>query len=118
MAIVGKKTTAKKKTDSPAPAKSLGLIAEKNLLYPLVTEKTSNLESQTQYVFLVPQNSNKTEIKKAIKEMYGYTPIRINIMITQGKHKRFGARSGKRSDYKKAIITMKKSEKLNIHAGL
>jgi large subunit ribosomal protein L23 len=89
-------------------------IAHKVLLSPVVSEKTTRQEEKNTYTFLVAMNTNKIEIKKAIKEVYGVIPSSVRIIITDGKT----TRTGRRSDYKKAVITTNKNQKLSIHEGV
>jgi len=92
--------------------------AYKVLLHPVLSEKSTREEQLGKYTFLVDMNSNKIEVKKAIKSLYGVWPKSVNISITEGKKKRFGRIFGRRKSYKKAIVTVKKGDKLDVHAGL
>ncbi|MDI6717507.1 MAG: 50S ribosomal protein L23 [Patescibacteria group bacterium] len=82
---------------------------------PWITEKSHKMTAENRYVFIVDKNANKSEVKKTIKSLYKVDPISINIIITKGKEKKFrGIASGKSSIYKKAIITLKKGQKIDI----
>jgi len=88
------------------------------LIKPLITEKGANLSSENKYVFEVAPEANKIEIKKAIKNVYGIEPININIINIPGKEVRFGRTKGRTKDRKKAIVTLKKGEKIEVYEGV
>jgi len=92
--------------------------AYKILIKPLVTEKVSNLGALNKYVFAVAGDANKIEIAKAIKEIYGIKPTSVNVIKMLGKKARYGKISGKRKDWKKAIITLPKGESIKIYEGV
>ena len=112
------KTSAKQETTIKKSAVSVKGPAHKVILKPLVSEKATGAEMLGQYTFLVNKNSNKTEIKKAVKQVYGVLPTQVSVMNFEGKRTRFGAYFGKRSDFKKAIITLAKGHSINIHEGV
>lgn len=77
------------------------------LLAPHVSEKTSNAaEKNNQHVFRVIRKAKKEEIKKAVEKMFEVKVAAVNTINMNGKRKRFGQRQGKRSDWKKAIVTL------------
>jgi len=84
------------------------------LIKPLVTEKTTKGEEENKYVFEVAKSANKIEIKKAIFKLYGFKPTKVNIVKTKGKNVRYGKTQGTMKGIKKAIITLKKEEKIDI----
>ena len=92
--------------------------AYKIVMKPLVTEKVSGLGALNKYVFAVASDANKIEIAKAIKEIYGIKPLGVNIIKILGKQTRYGKISGKRKDWKKAIITLPKGETIKIYEGV
>ena len=86
---------------------------------PLFTEKGSNLkESENKVVVEVSRNANKIDIKKSIEEIFKVKVEKISTINTHGKWKRYGKSIGKRPDRKKAIITLKKGEKLDFIEGM
>ena len=93
-------------------------LAYKILIKPLITEKATNLVSLNKYAFKVANNANKVEIKKAIKALYGFEPVSINIITARGKRVTYGRIRGKKSNWKKAIITLKAGDKLEIYEGV
>ena len=74
---------------------------------PVITEQSMADVADKKYVFFVAINSNKTEIKAAVEEIFGVKVAKVNTIRMQGKVKRTGAYpAGKRAAYKKAIITL------------
>ena len=73
---------------------------------PVITEKTMNDMAQNKYTFIVDINSNKSQIKRAVEEVFGVKVANVQTLRTMGKTKRMGVHVGKRADYKKAIITL------------
>jgi len=93
--------------------------AHQILIRPLLTEKMTTLkEKQNKICFLVNPKSNKIEIKRAAEEVLKVKIDSVNIINTQGKRKSLGRYEGKRSDLKKAILTLKKGEKLELFEGV
>ncbi|MEK9154907.1 MAG: 50S ribosomal protein L23 [Patescibacteria group bacterium] len=81
---------------------------------PWITEKAGDLVNLRKYNFLVDKNANKPEIKKAIELLYKTKVDSVNIICAKGKLKRLGKNVGKTSDYKKAIVTLKEGQKIDI----
>ncbi len=114
-----KKTTTKKetKTDDKVTGKSRAQ-AYRILVRPLVSEKATMNEMQGKYTFVVDVNATKDEIKKAVETVYGVRPVSVRTALFEGKRKRFGMIRGKRSDWKKAIVSLPKGRTINIHEGV
>lgn len=74
---------------------------------PVITEKTMTAMAENKYTFIVHINSNKSQIKRAVEEVFGVKVASVQTIRTMGKTKRMGVHVGKRADYKKAIITLK-----------
>jgi len=98
--------------------KKLKKIINNVLVRALVTEKSAIKQSENKYSFIVVNNANKAVIRKAVEEVYGIKPIRVNVINVQGKAMRFGKHSGKRSDFKKAIVSLPKGKTIVIHEGV
>lgn len=113
-----KKSKDKKKDNKEEHGKHDHGQAYKNLIRPIITEKVSFLGMYNQYVFEVDPKSNKVEIKKAIEKLYGVKPIKINIINMQGKNVRYGRKMGKLKSWKKAIITLKQEDKIDVYEGV
>ena len=77
------------------------------IIRPVITEQSMEAVADKKYVFMVAVDSNKTEIKAAIEEIFGVKVAKVNTLRQQGKVKRTGAYpAGRRAAYKKAIITL------------
>ena len=86
---------------------------------PLFTEKGSNLkETENKILIEVSRDANKIDIKRAIEEIFKVKVEKVSTISMRGKWKRFGRSIGKRPDRKKAIITLKKGEKLDFIEGM
>ena len=80
---------------------------------PLLTEKIANLQdTRNQYAFEVDTRANKIEIKQVIEKKFGVHVLSVRTMNMQGKMKTLGRFTGRRSDWKKAVVTIKPGEKL------
>ncbi len=85
------------------------------IIGPLITEKASSIAgSGVNYVFKVNKKANKFEIKNAIEKAFGVHVIKINTLITKPKDKRVGKHKGKTKTFKKAIITLKDGERIDV----
>ena len=73
---------------------------------PVITEKTMTAMAENKYTFIVHINSNKSQIKRAVEEVFGVKVASVQTIRTMGTTKRMGVHVGKRSDYKKAIVTL------------
>lgn len=98
--------------------KSVHGDAYKIVMKPLVTEKVSGLGVLNKYVFAVAKNANKIEVAKAIKEIYSLKPVSVNVIRMSGKKARYGRISGRRKDWKKAIITLPKGQTIKVYEGV
>lgn len=76
---------------------------------PHVTEKTSRIAGQKQLVFKVDNTATKEEIRLAVEQLLEVKVTAVNTVKIKGKTKRFGARLGRRSDFKKAYVSLDKS---------
>lgn len=89
---------------------------------PLVTEKVSALNEAGKYGFIVDQNANKVEIKKAVEDMYGVTVENVNTMRYQGKLKSRYTKSriisGRANGFKKAIVTVAEGDVIDFYSGI
>ncbi|MEW6542072.1 MAG: 50S ribosomal protein L23 [Nitrospirota bacterium] len=89
------------------------------LLQPLLTEKITALrESANKVGFLVRKDANRVEIKRAVESALNVKVARVNVLNVMGKTKRLGRFVGKRPDWKKAIVTLKKGEKLELYESV
>jgi large subunit ribosomal protein L23 len=92
--------------------------AYKVLVKPLVTEKASDLGVLNKYVFAIAVGMNKIEVKKAIRTIYKVEPVKINIANFKGKNVRYGRVKGKTKSWKKAVVTLKPGDKIEVYEGV
>tara|TARA_B100000989_G_scaffold249559_1_gene197179 strand:+ start:40 stop:333 length:294 start_codon:yes stop_codon:yes gene_type:complete len=88
------------------------------ILSPLLTEKTTNLSSQNKIVFKVRKNANKKNLKKNIEKIFKVNVTKINIINKQKRTKFTRGRKIKISGFKKAIITLKKGQSIDLTTGI
>jgi large subunit ribosomal protein L23 len=85
---------------------------------PRITEKGSRLKEQSNVLtFEVKTDANKVQVRKAIESIFKVKVLDVTTVNVPGKKKRMGARLGRRSDWKKAFVTLKPGEKIDIFEG-
>ncbi len=101
-----------------AKEKKISEFAYRILKSPHITEKATDLVEKNQYVFRVFPDVNKTEIKKTVEDLYGVEVERVNIIHNPAKKRRLGRtggwREGLEKGYKKAIVKIKKGQKIEV----
>ena len=88
------------------------------ILSPLVTEKSTNLSEQNKIVFKVPSKANKKNIKSNIEKIFKVNVTKVNIINKQNRAKLTRGRKVKVSGFKKAIITLKKGQSIDLTTGI
>lgn len=88
------------------------------IVRPLVTEKAAHSEGSGKYTFVVARLASKTQVKRAIHELYGVLPASVNMVNMPGKRVRFGRSMGRRSDFKKAVVTLPPGKTISVHEGV
>lgn len=78
------------------------------------TEKGTQLEPDRKYLFEVARAANKLEIKKAVEEIYNVKVASVNAMVVPGKRKRVRRDFGYSSDWKKAVVTLREGQKIDV----
>lgn len=112
MAIFEKKVEEKEQ-EQAAPAQAASVSGFSVILQkPRISEKASKLSESGKYVFEVLKKANKISVKRAIEKAYNVRVVRVNMLNTMGKTRTYGKASGKRSDFKKAIVTLKEGDKI------
>lgn len=111
-----KKVAKPKKEEKKALAVSVSSsVAHKVLLQPVLSEKSFKMQAENKYVFRVAPDTNKYQIRTAIKELYGVSPIKVNVIRKQPVAKyRWGKTVGKTKLIKKALVTMPEGTVLNL----
>ena len=88
------------------------------ILSPMVTEKSTNLSEQNKVVFRVPRKANKVNLKKNIEKIFKVNVTKINIINKQSRKKIVRGKKIKVRGYKKAIITLKKGQNIDLTTGI
>ena len=88
------------------------------IISPFVTEKSTNLSEQNKIVFKVPSGANKKNLKKSIEKIFKVNVTKINIINKQNRIKLTRGKKIKVSGYKKAIITLKKGQNIDLTTGI
>lgn len=120
-AVKADKAKAEAKTEEPK--KEVAYVARDTgsayrvLVRPIVTEKTTMLGKVNQYAFEVAMTANKLEIRKAVKAVYGVEPQEIRVLRFAGKPVRTRAGKSHRSAWRKAIVTLKKGDRIDLFAN-
>jgi len=90
----------------------------RTIVRPLVTEKTSaSYQDRGEYTFEVAQDANKHAIKAAVERLFGVKVTGVQTMNCRGKGRRIGSTVGKRPNWKKAIVTLKEGDTIEIFEG-
>lgn len=84
---------------------------------PVVSEKSYDLLADNKYTFYVNPAANKIQIKKAVEEIFKVTVLNVNTLNVKGKEKRMGRAVGRTNDRKKAIVTLKEGDKIEVFEG-
>ena len=88
------------------------------ILSPLVTEKSTNLSEQNKIVFRVPFNANKKNLKTNIEKIFKVNVTKINMINKKNRIKLTRGRKVKVSGFKKAIVTLKKGQSIDLTTGV
>ena len=87
------------------------------LIRPIVTEKSTALMEQGKYTFRVPLAATKIQIRQAVEQIFKVKVQAVNTMRYEGKLKRMGRTQGRRSDWKKAVVTLQPGEAIELFEG-
>lgn len=88
------------------------------VLAPVITEKATRISEYNQVVFRVPLSASKPEIRAAVEALFKVKVTAVNTVRQLGKVKRFRGKIGKRSDSKKAIVTLAEGHSIDVTSGL
>ena len=88
------------------------------ILAPHITEKATLLSEQNKVVFKVALDATKDEIAAAVEELFKVNVLKVNTVVTKGKTKRFRGVVGRRSDVKKAIVTLAEGQTIDVTTGV
>lgn len=88
------------------------------LIKPIISERATFLGAEGKYLFEVLPRANKIEIKKAIRNLYGVSPMKVNIINVSGKETTYGRARGRTKNWKKAIVTLQEGDKIELVEGV
>lgn len=88
------------------------------IIRPLVTEHSTHLMADNKYTFEVALAASKTQVKRAVEEIFDVKVVKVNTSRSQGKLKRMGRFEGRRPDRKKAIVQLAEGDSIEIFEGL
>ena len=88
------------------------------LLRPTITEKSTLLQEDGQYTFVIAPRANKTLVKQAVERSFNVRVTSVNITRNRGKRKRYGPRVNKQPDTKKAVVTLRPGDRIDLIEGL
>ena len=108
---------------SVRPRKKIDLNISQNKAYqiilnPLVTEKSTQQSEFNKMVFSVPVDANKLEVKSSIEKIFSVKVVSVNTILLKGKVKRFKGVLGRRSNTKKAIVTLAPGNTIDLSVGI
>lgn len=85
---------------------------------PVVTEKSTLLQGQNKYVFEVATAANKAQIQEAVEKAFNVKVLAVNVSNVHGKVRRIGRTFGRTPDWKKAIVTLRAGDKIEVFEGV
>ena len=85
---------------------------------PHITEKSTRMSEHTAIAFKVAIDATKPEIKAAVEGLFGVKVKAVNTVVSKGKTKRFRGRPGRRSDFKKAMVTLEEGHMIDVTTGV
>ena len=84
---------------------------------PVITEKNTVLQAQGKYAFEVAKEATKPQIKQAVEKAFNVKVTAVNVMIVSGKRRRLGRRELQARPWKKAVVTLKPGDKIELFEG-
>lgn len=104
----------KKKTErEDIPAEYYDILKE-----PHLTERATDLMKENKYVFKISSSANKIQVRKAVENLYGVLVTKVNVISIPRKKVRYGRGSGFKSGYRKAIVTLKEGDRIEMVEGV
>jgi large subunit ribosomal protein L23 len=85
---------------------------------PVITEKATIVSEHNQVIFRVPLTATKREVKAAVEGLFAVNVTAVNTIRVMGKLKRVRGRPGQRSDYKKAVVTLREGQRIDVTTGI
>src|SRR3989344_58213 len=94
--------------------KNEGKFSYEVVYAPHISEKATILAEQNQYMFTISNRANKPEIKKAVEGIYGVNVLAVNVIQIPKKKRRLGRTEGYKKAYRKAVVTIKEGQKIEV----
>lgn len=113
-----KKAAAPKKEKKARAKKAANFAHYETIKSPIITEKSTMAGEFGKYTFKVCVSSNKTQVRDAVEALFGVEVNKVNIINYDGKVKAFRQRLGQRNAFKKAIVTLKQGQSIDLTSGL
>ena len=88
------------------------------VIRPIITEKGTESMTENKYVFEVAIDANKPMIRKAVEDLFKVRVLDVNAMVVKGKERGFGRFTGKRKDWKKAVVTLQQGDSIPLFEGV
>jgi len=85
---------------------------------PVITEKATIVSEHNQVIFRVPLTATKRQVRAAVESLFSVNVTAVNTIRVMGKLKRFRGRLGRRSDYKKAVVTLREGQRIDVTTGI
>ena len=101
-----------------AKAKTIDARHYDVILAPVITEKSTLLGENNAVVFKVADDATKPAIKAAVEALFDVKVLSVNTLVTKGKTKRWKGKAYKRTDQKKAIVTLKDGDSIDVTSGI
>lgn len=108
------KTTEEQKTESKSAPRAAAGNLRAILVKPRISEKAAKSADHGKYVFEVAYNANKISVRNAVEKIYNVKVTQVNMIKNEGKALNSGRISGKRSNFKKAIVTLRKGDSIEL----
>lgn len=106
------------KKNEKVSEKEVSQLASRVLVSPMITEKAHQQMSENKYVFEVSGSANKRQVSEAVKEKYGVTVEKVNMVNIHPKKRVYGRTIGWKSGFKKAVVKLKEGDKIEIFEGV
>lgn len=92
--------------------------AHRVLVEPWITEKSHQINAENKYIFKVEKGAPKPEIKKAVEKLYSVKVLTVNVVNVPPKKRYYGRKLGWKQGFRKAIVTLKKGDKIELFEGV
>ncbi len=101
----------KKETATPEQVSELASLL---ISSPHITEKSAGMAERSAYIFKVSPKANKISVRRAIKELYGFEPVKVRVLNMPSKARFIRGRKGVKSGFKKAIVFLREGDKIEL----